>query len=77
MWPISLLIRNMARHTASAKSIFDQAITAVTHDGAASRRILLLRTLPLSSYVDGKPMKDQALNVAADALAKLWKRSAR
>jgi hypothetical protein len=67
----------MARHTASAKSIFDQAITAVTHDGAASSRILSLRTLPLSSYVDGKPMKDQALNVAADALAKLWKRSAR
>ena len=33
--------------------------------------------LPLSSYVDGKPMKDQALNVVADALAKLWKRSAR
>jgi hypothetical protein len=64
--------------TSDAQRIFEAALTVVDSDDSRSRTAaaaLLERTRPLRSRTESpRIQKERALNDAAEALARLWKR---
>jgi hypothetical protein len=68
----------MPKHSNLNRNEFEDAIALVargaltSHDGGIARR-----KLPISALTDGPRTRERALNVAADALAKLWKQTVR
>jgi len=64
----------MSKHSNLNRDEFEDAMMVVArggltnNDGGVARR-----KLPISAMSDGPRTRERALNVAADALAKLWK----
>lgn len=64
----------MPKHSNSNRDEFEDAMMVVArgrltmNDSGVARR-----KLPISAMSDGPRARERALNVAADALAKLWK----